>query len=181
MTGYDYLIATLSDNNRVNEKFIQPLISAFKNIGIKIADFIGGAIKAVINGVLGIIENTINGFIRLLNGAIDIINKIPNVNITKVSELSIPRMADGGLPNVGEMFVAREAGPELVGKIGNSNAVMNNQQIVSAVSQGVASAVSSVLGNNNGNRPIQLILNGREIAYATRDGEQRLQNIFGTA
>lgn len=167
--------------NRVNEKFIQPLISAFKNIGIKIADFIGGAIKAVINGVLGIIENTINGFIRLLNGAIDIINKIPNVNITKVSELSIPRMADGGLPNVGEMFVAREAGPELVGKIGNSNAVMNNQQIVSAVSQGVASAVSSVLGNNNGNRPIQLILNGREIAYATRDGEQRLQNIFGTA
>jgi hypothetical protein len=167
--------------NWVNQKFIQPVINAFKTVGTAIADFIGGAIKSVINGILNLIEDRINGFIRLLNGAVDIINKIPNVSISKVSELSIPRLANGGLPNVGQMFIAREAGPELVGKIGNSNAVMNNQQIVSAVSQGVASAVSSVLGNNNGNRPIQLILNGREIAYATRDGEQRLQNIFGTA
>lgn len=103
------------------------------------------------------------------------------MGLNGLPKLKVNWYADGGLPNVGEMFVAREAGPELVGKIGNSNAVMNNQQIVSAVSQGVASAVSSVLGNNNGNRPIQLILNGREIAYATRDGEQRLQNIFGTA
>lgn len=167
--------------NKVNQKFIQPLLNAFKTIGTKIGEFIDGSIRSVINAVFGRIEERINGFINLLNGAIEIINKIPNVNISAVSPISLPRMANGGLPNVGEMFVAREAGPELVGKIGNSNAVMNNQQIVSAVSQGVASAVSSVLGNNNGNRPIQLILNGREIAYATRDGEQRLQNIFGTA
>ena len=54
----------------------------------------------------------------------------------------------GGLPPVGQMFVARERGPELVGNIGGHTAVMNNNQIVSSVSSGVAQAVRSVMNNN---------------------------------
>jgi hypothetical protein len=41
------------------------------------------------------------------------------------------------------MFIAREAGPELVGTISNSTAVMNNDQIVDSVAQGVADANSA--------------------------------------
>lgn len=48
--------------------------------------------------------------------------------------------ANGGFPKVGEMFYARENGPELVGKIGNRSAVVNNQQIVDSVSNGVSRA-----------------------------------------
>lgn len=48
--------------------------------------------------------------------------------------------ANGGFPKVGEMFYARENGPELVGKIGNRSAVVNNQQIVDSVSSGVSRA-----------------------------------------
>lgn len=48
--------------------------------------------------------------------------------------------ANGGFPKVGEMFYARESGPELVGKIGNRSAVVNNQQIVDSVSTGVSRA-----------------------------------------
>lgn len=48
--------------------------------------------------------------------------------------------AEGGFPDVGEMFIAREAGPELVGRIGNRNAVVNNEQIVSGITAGVRSA-----------------------------------------
>lgn len=48
--------------------------------------------------------------------------------------------ANGGAFNTGQMFIAREAGPELVGRIGSSTAVMNNDQIVSSVAAGVASA-----------------------------------------
>lgn len=48
--------------------------------------------------------------------------------------------AEGGLFNTGEMFIAREAGPELVGRMGNRNAVANNDQIVSGIAYGVASA-----------------------------------------
>lgn len=49
--------------------------------------------------------------------------------------------ADGGFPNNGEYFLAREKGPELVGRIGNRNAVVNNDQIVASVSRGVESAI----------------------------------------
>lgn len=50
------------------------------------------------------------------------------------------QFASGGLVNEGQMFIAREAGPELVGTIGNRTAVMNNDQIVESVSRGVADA-----------------------------------------
>ncbi len=56
----------------------------------------------------------------------------------------------GGLPPIGQMFVARENGPELVGNIGSHTAVMNNDQIVSSVAYGVADAVSRVMKNANG-------------------------------
>lgn len=70
-------------------------IEIFKTIGVAIADFISGAIKGVINGIFSRIESSINGFIRLLNGAIGVINKIPGVDITKVSLLSLPRLEKG--------------------------------------------------------------------------------------
>lgn len=54
--------------------------------------------------------------------------------------------ANGGYPAKGSLFIANEAGPEMVGTIGGSTAVANNDDIVAAVSQGVASAVASVLG-----------------------------------
>lgn len=55
----------------------------------------------------------------------------------------IQKYASGGSPNQGQMFIAREAGPELVGTLGGHTAVMNNDQIVASVSAGVSKAVSS--------------------------------------
>lgn len=62
--------------------------------------------------------------------------------------------ATGGFPEMGELFVAREAGPEMVGNIGGRTAVANNDQIVQAVSQGVAMAVASVMGSGGGKAQI---------------------------
>lgn len=53
--------------------------------------------------------------------------------------------ASGGFVGTGQMFLAREAGPELVGTIGNRTAVANNDQIVQAVAIGVAGAVRATL------------------------------------
>lgn len=53
----------------------------------------------------------------------------------------IPQFANGGYVDSGQMFIAREKGPELVGAIGNRTAVANNNQIVTAVSDGVYRAV----------------------------------------
>ena len=52
--------------------------------------------------------------------------------------------AGGGLPSGGQLFLAREAGPELVGTLGGHTAVMNNDQIVASVSAGVARAIAGL-------------------------------------
>lgn len=68
-----------------------------------------------------------------LDGAFDIEqNKVPTV--------SVRWYAGGGFPENGEMFIAREAGPEFVGAIGNRTAVANNDQIVEGIAGGVAEA-----------------------------------------
>lgn len=54
--------------------------------------------------------------------------------------LSVEGHANGGYVTEGQMFVAREAGPELVGTIGNRTAVVNNEQIVASVARGVETA-----------------------------------------
>lgn len=67
-----------------------------REVGIKIGDSITGAIKGVVNSVFESIENKVNGFISMINGAIGVINNIPGVNIGTVSEVSLPRLAQGG-------------------------------------------------------------------------------------
>ena len=80
--------------------------------------------------------------------------------------LPITAYANGGGPNAGELFMAREAGPEMVGTIGGHTAVMNNDQIVASVSAGVYQAVVSAMGGQS-DRPIVLNVNGKELAKAT--------------
>lgn len=81
-----------------------------------------------------------------------------------IPKLSIDWYAQGGFPDTGQLFVAREAGAEMVGNIGGKTAVANNDQIVQAVSQGVAQAVSSVLVNGtSGNQNITITLDGEKV------------------
>ena len=59
---------------------------------------------------------------------------------------SLPRFnlqwyAKGGFPEMGQLFIANEAGPEMVGKMGSRNAVANNNQIVDGIKNGVFEAV----------------------------------------
>lgn len=94
----------------------------------------------------------------------------------------ITAYASGGMPsNSGQMFIARESGPELVGTIGNSTAVVNNDQIVASVSSGVARAVSAVMGQ--GNTPIEVIVKvDSEVLYrSVQKGERKANGRYGTA
>ena len=97
---------------------------------------------------------------------------------TESGRLEIKKYWTGGLPDTGELFMARERGPELVGKIGNSSAVVNNQQIVQAVSQGVAEAVSSVMGNVGGGS-YNFYIDGRQITDVVQERINRNMNIAG--
>lgn len=98
-----------------------------------------------------------NAIASAINKGIKIINKIPGVSIPSVPKLAkggifengswhnIAKYANGGMPNMGQLFVAREKGPELVSTLKGHTAVMNNDQIVASVSQGVSDAVYNVM------------------------------------
>ena len=84
--------------------------------------------------------------------------------------------ATGGFPDLGQIFIAREAGPELVGTMNGRNAVVNNNQIIAGIEGGVARGMAAVMsmfnsGENKSDRTvienhIHVEMNGREIAEA---------------
>ena len=91
------------------------------------------------------------------------------------STMTFTAYASGGFPTVGEMFVAREAGPELVGSIGNRSAVVNNDQIVESVSRGVYEAVAAAMDGYTGgqsDQAINIYLDGKQIT-ATVEKHQK--------
>lgn len=91
------------------------IVGVFGRIGMSIGDAISGAVRGAVNGVLGFAENTINGFIKSINGAIAAINRIPGVNIGKLGLLSIPRMATGGIAHAtpgGQQITVAEGGQD---------------------------------------------------------------------
>ena len=110
-----------------------------------IAGFEGG-----INGIIGAFESMINWIVGGLNKiSFEVPDWVPGIggknfgfNIKEVSfaRVSIPRFAEGGFPDEGQMFIAREAGAEMVGNIGRRTAVANNDQIVSGIAGGVSEA-----------------------------------------
>lgn len=118
----------------------------------------------------------INRFIGWLNSkmhfsweAFEIAGKeiVPAGSIQLFTIPQIPYLADGGFVNAGQMFIAREAGPELVGSINGRTAVANNDQIVAAVSKGVYDAVVAAMSaSNNGGSSEQsfnFYLDGKQI------------------
>ena len=94
----------------------------FTALGVSIADAISGAVKNGINGIIYFIEDTINGAIGLINGAIKLINKIPGVEIGRIKELDLPKLAKGGVLTSGSAVVA-EAGPELIQMVNGKTVV----------------------------------------------------------
>ena len=140
--------------------------SVFKSIGVKIGSAVGSAFKSTVNSVIRFAQGIINSFIGGLNKVVKIINKIPGVSISLIPKASLPKLADGGILEAGQMFIARERGPELVGSFGSRSGVMNNGQIVEAVSRGVFEAVKSAMsGGDGGNFTFHINnhLDGKEI------------------
>lgn len=153
-----------------DEKVVAPIRSAFEKAATKIKrsfetafNGIKTVVKSIFNGILGIIENAINGVIRMINRLIEGFNSIVKAaswitgdkwnGISKIKKVNLTKYASGGFPDEGELFIAREAGAEMVGSIGRRAAVANNDQIVEAISAGVYQAVRNANGGNGaGNR-----------------------------
>lgn len=111
-------------------------------------DGITAVFKGFVNGGLGLFENFINGVIGIVNNVISFINDlvgILGIHIDLIPEVSIPRLATGGFVDEGQLFIANEAGAEMVGAMGRRTVVANNEQIVEGISAGVTVANDGVI------------------------------------
>lgn len=151
------------------------------------ADELQGRVKKAVNDLKYDLDRTFNHTYTLTTKWDEIINRTIHVNEVRTAiqgkgYRTNELYASGGFPTQGQMFIAREAGPELVGTIGGQTAVVNNSDIVASVSQGVAQAVASVLG---GGQQVNVTLEGdaknlfkvvqREgRAYSARTGQPAL-------
>ena len=97
----------------------------FSSLGTSIGDAIGGAVKAGINGVISLIENSINSAISLINGAIKLINLLPGVSVGYVQKLYMPRLAKGGVVDSATIAMVGEQGKEAVVPLENNTEWMD--------------------------------------------------------
>lgn len=155
--------------DKVSE-FKEKLVRAWETIQDKAGEFrdtvvgafqgLWNGMKGVINSILGGVEGMANGVVSGINTVIRALNAlhfdIPSwvpalggksfsLNLREISTVSIPRLADGGFVGAGQLFMAREAGPELVGQMGGRNAVANNDQIIAGIREGVSDANEDVV------------------------------------
>lgn len=154
--------------NWVNQTIIQPVINTFKNLW------------NTITGIFNNIKNAISTALSNLNIRI----KLPHFSWTStpiggwigdvlralnlpasLPKLNISWYASGGFPKTGELFAANEAGPEMVGRIGNKTAVANNDQITTAIAESTYEAVSKALLENQENKQPIIINLGNETLY----------------
>jgi hypothetical protein len=101
---------------------------------------------------------------------------------TSLPKLNVEWYASGGFPDEGQLFIAREAGAEMVGSIGRKTAVANNDQIVESVSSGVYRAVRDAMGNQTGNnRTINVVAqcDGKNLFQIVVDQNGRVKRSTG--
>lgn len=111
----------------IDTNVIQPITTFFSNLWEKIktafdtiADTITAVLKGAINSVLNFIGGIINGVISGINGAINLINKIPGVNISTISPLNVPQLAQGGIVTAPTNAIIGEQGTEAVMPLENN-------------------------------------------------------------
>ena len=160
------------------------------------------------NPITRFVRQMANSIIGLVNGVIDAINNmfhiqfnglsvmgitlIPAFDIRLVDIPHIPFFEDGGFPNEGQLFIAREAGAEMVGAMGRRTAVANNDQIVEGISAGVSVANDGVIAaiyallNVVEEKDMSVVIGDNEIGhsydrYKEKRGRQVSTGVFANA
>ena len=126
----------------------------FSEIGQKIGNAVSNAFSKAVNWVLDKAIGLINGFIKALNKAISIINKIPGVDIKKIDMLEVPQMAKGGIVNSATLALFGEQGREAVVPL------ENNTEWMDVLANRIAE-------RNNTPSKIVLMVDGKELGYAS--------------
>lgn len=145
----------------------------FTNIGGAVSDAVSGAFRKAINGVLRFAANTINGFIRAINGAIGLINKIPGVDIGRINYMDVPQLAKGGILDSPTLAMVGEAGKEAVMPL------ENNTGWITDLADKVASRMPQGGSNDNSNGDLVLMIDGSVIGKVALNQLRKMQRQGG--
>lgn len=181
ISQWDATWATLRENfERLKADIISSMQTFYATISAMTTNF-GTVSKAQITSyLLKVYDNIYNTFdairqtlqqvsdevTRMLNQMVSDANSLAGLTGKKYSyvggytmqpaqRFDIEMFANGGFPRSGEMFIAREAGAEMVGSIGGKTAVANNDQIERAIFNAVLTAMSQAMANGS-SQPIEL-------------------------
>ena len=159
----------------------------FKGIKEGISSTFRGIVNSLIDGINNVVAvpfNTINNALQKLRDLeIKPIGRpfsfLPRIDVPKIRHL-----AEGGFVNKGQMFIAREAGAELVGNIGNRTAVANNDQITEGIAGATYEAFSRALAENRGtdtDTPTYYVINldGSTIQSGVARQRRRQSDMYG--
>lgn len=122
----------------------QTAFTAIGNFAKSVFNGVIGRVEAMVNRIISAINSLISGFNRVVSWAANIIGANWS-GLSMIPTVSLPRLADGGFVDEGQLFIAREAGAEMVGGIGRRTAVANNDQIVAGITYGVREANDDVV------------------------------------
>lgn len=153
----------------------------FEGIKEGISGVLTTVVNAIIRGINRVIKvpfDTLNSVLRKIR-QIEILGLKPFSWISTISVPQIPQYADGGFPEIGEMFVARENGPELVGNIGRKSAVANNDQIIEGIRQGVSQGVAEAMPSQQ-RGPINVYVGNRKVYSGYGEYANEENNMYGT-
>lgn len=137
----------LSAYNYIDTRFLKPLRVAVSTV----FDGMVGAVKAALNGVISVLNSALRWIFGGINSILSDLKNFsiagysPFAGLRTISVPQIPMLADGGFVDQGQLFIAREAGAEMVGSIGRRTAVANNDQIVDGITYGVREANDDVV------------------------------------
>lgn len=166
-------------------QMLNAIIDWFNKLPSRLVDIGKNMMKSIWNGILSMgdwLKNKVTDFFGGVgDGLSDAlgIGKGTNVSVTQVAGF-----AQGGYPNSGELFFARENGiPEMVGRIGGRTAVANNDQISGAIEKAVVNGMLQILPYFSGQgQDLRVSLEGDVkglfVAYQMMDG--RKVKIAGT-
>jgi hypothetical protein len=155
-----------------------------------------GILWEILAGVFGFVSDVIYTLLRLITALIDSISTMLSLNFDKLgsiwqqfgidiagawassgSAIKIGTYASGGLPDKGTMFVAGEAGAEMVYNMPNGQSGVANVQQIKQAMLGALLEYGRTQGSNG--QPIEVYLDGEKVYQNTTRHAKKRGQVWG--
>lgn len=163
---------------------------SIRNKWKEVWDFLKSHAIEILSGILNFIVPWVSSVLSYIGQIASALNGVKSAvgGLPSGSGSGPTKRANGGTVETGQLFIAREAGPELVGSMGGTTAVANNDQIVAGIQGGVESAISNMLApylaslvaSNNEIASKDLSIDGDRLSNAVRQSARNFYKQNGT-